>query len=226
MIEFWWSSGENRKKIAWVSWQKLCKSKELGGLGFNDMEKFNQTLLAKQSWRVLDKPKSLLARVSSSDTSAILPFWKATLGSRPSFAWRSMLHGRELLQQGLVKRIGAGSRTSVWWEKWIVDSVPRVPDYRPGSVIDLTLKVEDLLEQNSHTWNQTLVRQTFSQKDAHIILKIKTHPSKPDYFEWGLTKNGVYSSKSGYDLIETLEELNSPATSTTPPLERKLWSDL
>ena len=25
MIEFWWSSGNNRKKIPWVAWQKLCK---------------------------------------------------------------------------------------------------------------------------------------------------------------------------------------------------------
>lgn len=41
MIEFWWSSGNNRKKIAWVVWKKLCTDKDLGGLGFKDIEMFN-----------------------------------------------------------------------------------------------------------------------------------------------------------------------------------------
>ena len=47
MVEYWWSSGSNRKKISWVAWQKLCKSKEDGGLGFHDISRFNQFLLAK-----------------------------------------------------------------------------------------------------------------------------------------------------------------------------------
>ena len=63
MIEFWWGSGNNRKKIAWVAWQKLCKDKEVGGLGFKDLEKFNQALLAKQAWRIWKNPQSLLARI-------------------------------------------------------------------------------------------------------------------------------------------------------------------
>ena len=44
MIEFWQSSGSNKKKISWVAWQWLCKDKNVGGLGFKDLEKFNQSL--------------------------------------------------------------------------------------------------------------------------------------------------------------------------------------
>ncbi|KAL0716680.1 hypothetical protein Bca4012_066002 [Brassica carinata] len=157
MTEFWWSSGENRKNIAWVSWQKLCKSKELGGLGFKDLEKFNQSLLAKQAWRVLSKPDSLLARVLKQCYFSTTSFLERNLGSRPSCAWRSLLHGRELLQKDLVKTIGDCSQINVWWDKWIVDPVPRTSDYRPESVLDLTLKVDDLIEQNSCSLNQALV---------------------------------------------------------------------
>lgn len=33
MVEFWWSNGSNKEKIAWVSWERLCKRKEEGGWG-------------------------------------------------------------------------------------------------------------------------------------------------------------------------------------------------
>jgi len=32
-------------KIAWVSWEPACLSKEKGGLGIRDLTKFNQALL-------------------------------------------------------------------------------------------------------------------------------------------------------------------------------------
>lgn len=59
MIEFWSSSG-SKKKTPWVAWQKLCKDKEMRGLGFHDIEKFNQSLLAKQAWRIWERPTSLV----------------------------------------------------------------------------------------------------------------------------------------------------------------------
>ncbi|KAG2295020.1 hypothetical protein Bca52824_041689 [Brassica carinata] len=141
MTEFWWSSGSNRRKIAWVSWQKLCKSKSEGGLGFKDLEMFNQSLLGKQAFRIWSNPDSLVARVLKHRYFRNGSFMESSLGSRPSYAWRSILHGRELLKQGLVQSIGDGSRTNVWWDKWIIDKVPRSPNYRADSVVDLTLKV-------------------------------------------------------------------------------------
>ena len=63
MIEFWSTSRSNKKKTPWVAWQKLCKDKEMGGLGFHDIEKFNQSLLAKQAWRIWERLTSLVNRI-------------------------------------------------------------------------------------------------------------------------------------------------------------------
>lgn len=63
VARFWWSTKENNRGIHWIAWDKICVPLEEGGLGFLDFRDFNLALLAKQLWRLLVYPDSLLARV-------------------------------------------------------------------------------------------------------------------------------------------------------------------
>lgn len=45
---------------------RLCKHKSTGGLGFRNFRDFNLALLAKQGWRFLTKPNSLVSKVYKS----------------------------------------------------------------------------------------------------------------------------------------------------------------
>lgn len=48
--KFFYGQRGDRRKIHWVRWDELTKSKLVGGMGFQDLALHNDSLLAKQAW--------------------------------------------------------------------------------------------------------------------------------------------------------------------------------
>ncbi|KAG7552423.1 Reverse transcriptase zinc-binding domain [Arabidopsis thaliana x Arabidopsis arenosa] len=124
-------------------------------------------------------------------------FLNASLGARPSFAWRSILHGRYLLKQGLKRMIGDGENSLVWTDQWVLDGTIRAPLMK-NIIFDLNLRVRDLLDPQTGSWDMDRLQFHFYPRDVELILKIKPVTSSEDFFIWEHTKSGEYSVKSGY----------------------------
>ncbi|CAJ2666249.1 unnamed protein product [Trifolium pratense] len=61
---FWWGGGNgNSKGIHWLAWERLACPKDKGGLGFRNFEAFNMAMVAKQAWKILQNPDTLVARL-------------------------------------------------------------------------------------------------------------------------------------------------------------------
>ena len=48
VCKFWWGETNEKNKMAWLSWDKMCLPKEESGLGFHNLKAFNHALSAKQ----------------------------------------------------------------------------------------------------------------------------------------------------------------------------------
>ena len=57
---FWWGQKQDERKMAWLSWDKMCIPKALGGMGFKLLKHFNLAPLAKQGWRLQVGQNSLV----------------------------------------------------------------------------------------------------------------------------------------------------------------------
>lgn len=203
MADFWWNSLEHKRKIHWLSWTSMCLAKEQGGLGFKDIQSFNQALLAKQAWRILNEPASLFARVFKSRYFPASDFLSAKNGPRPSYAWRSIQFGKELLSQGLRKQLGNGRDIFVWTENWIEGDERRRPLMK-NILVDIMLKVSDLIDHHNRCWRLDKLHDLFYEEDIRSILSMRTAFDHDDYWIWIHNRHGGYSVKSGYWLINNM----------------------
>ena len=62
IAQFWWNSNPPKRGIHWAKWEKVCLPKEEGGIGFRLIHEFNLALLAKQLWRLVRHPDSLVMK--------------------------------------------------------------------------------------------------------------------------------------------------------------------
>ncbi|XP_048605821.1 uncharacterized mitochondrial protein AtMg00310-like [Brassica napus] len=210
IAQFWWSSNPPKNGIHWAKWEKVYLPREEGGIGFRMIHEFNLALLAKQLWRLVQFPNSLVARVLKGRYYRLSSPLRVNSASSPSYVWTSISTARMLLLLGNRQKIHSGYEVKVWEDPWIPTTHAR-PAVPVAPIIHPNMRVSDLINQGTKEWDVGLLENYVNLDDIPLIRSLaisSTH--RRDTFCWNYTRNGQYTVKSGYwvarNLLKTEEE--------------------
>ncbi|KAL9293689.1 hypothetical protein AtEden1_Chr3g0197511 [Arabidopsis thaliana] len=124
-MNFWWEKNAKKRGIPWIAWKRLQYSKREGGLGFKDLAKFNDALLAKQAWRIIQNVQSLFARNMKARYFKDDSILDAKPRKYQSYGWASMLAGRDMIKKGSRYLIGDGTSIRIGHDNIVASHPPR-----------------------------------------------------------------------------------------------------
>ncbi|XP_051221867.1 uncharacterized protein [Lolium perenne] len=222
--DFWWGDEDDRRKMHWLAWDKITRPKTQGGVGFRDLRVLNQALLARQAWRLIQFPDSLCARLLKARYYPFGDLLDTAFIQNQSQTWQGIVYGLDLLKQGIIWRIGSGSKVGIFRDNWLP---------RPG-----TMKVEgrrnnsrrrwvsELINPITRAWDDVAIRSCYSPTDSDAILSIKL-PARAsgDFVAWSAESNGIFSVRSAYRIgvNPMIQRLSQGQSSSEPSGDRSIW---
>ena len=142
-----------------------------------------------------------------------------------SYAWKSILRGRDIIKRGAIWRIGSGEKINIWQQRWLPRKhPPRQPMCPLESFENYT--VDLLIDPNTRTWNEELIDGLFVEEDAELIKKTPlSWAATEDTLYWSYSTSGHYTCKSGYMFLKQESEME---TSQQVPLihDKQVWKKI
>ncbi|GJM95313.1 hypothetical protein PR202_ga12030 [Eleusine coracana subsp. coracana] len=200
---YWWGSAVDSRRIHWRRWQDMTRPKSCGGIRVRDTHMFNIAMLGKQGWRLMTNSNSLCARVLKGKYFPNSDFLAARKKKNSSHTWRAILAGRKALELGLIRRIGDGSLTSIWNDRWIPNGVGFRPICQKEDAD--AQQVSDLMIPGIQAWDDVALEQNLIQMDAEAVKRIPLGRAEEDFWAWSAERHGLYTVKSAYRLLVEAE---------------------
>lgn len=219
LTRFWWDAKPEIRKMCWIAWDKLTLPKGAGGLGFKEIEVFNDALLAKHAWRLLKDPTSLLGQTLLTRYCRFDDFLECSAPNSASHGWRGILAGREIFKRGLGWVIGDGKSAKVWSDNWMSTCQQLCP-IGPPKEEDKEMVVNDLMLPNSTMWNVVKIKQCLPQYEEKIRGITPSEFGMSDSLVWLADKSGNYTTKLGY----ALSKINTEGADSTFNWRRCVWN--
>ncbi|KAI8573692.1 hypothetical protein RHMOL_Rhmol01G0297000 [Rhododendron molle] len=199
---FLWGDSNKKKKIHLLSWSKVCKSKDSGGLGIRKARHQNLALLAKLGWKITTKENSLwvsFLRDKYLHNNSLLS-WSWPCKKSASFVWRSITKANFIIKKGVKWKIGDGNSIDLWLDWWFGDG-PLIDKF-PGNHGSHNVKLNSIFNTNNG-WDLSSISQVINtQTVAEILLvNIPDIHGTGDHPTWVATPNGTFSSAAAFNIV-------------------------
>lgn len=204
-----------------VSWNTICKPKQHGGLSFRLTSQFNEDLIMKVGWGLIQQPNSLWGRVLRSKYGCgndIVPTVKQC--GRESLLWRGIRSTWKNVISDCRWRVGNSSDIWFWKDSWIMSGhVLLTLATNPIPLASLDLSLSSYYDPDSG-WRTEL----FVDLPPHnIVEEITSFHSIHDLEDrdegfWYGTPSGAFSTKSAYELVSPI-----PNDRTEEAKWKSLW---
>ncbi|KAJ4969222.1 hypothetical protein NE237_015923 [Protea cynaroides] len=203
LARFLWSGASLSKKAHFISWEKVCRPRNEGGLGIRWIVDINRAGILKLFWFVASNKTSLWVswvkkRYLKHDT-----IWSVKVHINRSWAWRSILKCRPFTPSLVDYRIGSGESTFFWLDPWLPGGLlnDRISDYEKELWgIPKMGKVSCVLIGNG--WqicpsNSPSARQIWNE----MVQVNRDHILEDDRILWNQEKSQKFTSKSAWNAV-------------------------
>ena len=196
---FLWGFIDLAKKIHWVGWEKVTKSKEEGGLGLQTAKGRNVALLSKLNWRFHkegEAPYVLKMKYCNHRRRAVANVDKLPCSS----IWAAMKKGMGTFSKGCRWLVTKNSTLNIWHNNWTNGGPFRKLIQGPISQEANRLEIKDIMLDVGWDWEKLTFELPDEVKELICVIPISTLGGGLDKLAWSGSSNRSFDVKSAYGI--------------------------
>ncbi|GKD03414.1 hypothetical protein Tco_1178388 [Tanacetum coccineum] len=118
MKSFLWDSRGNSNGRAKIAWKVVCRPKDQGGLGIKPLGEWNEVLLMKNIWKIVEQKQTLWVQWVNRVKLKGRSVWDIDIDVNDSWGWKKLMELRSKIKPHVFYNIGNGKTTSEWYDRW------------------------------------------------------------------------------------------------------------
>ncbi|GJR62664.1 probable L-cysteine desulfhydrase, chloroplastic [Tanacetum coccineum] len=96
----------------------VCRTKDQGGLGIKPLCEWNEVLLLKNTWKIVDQKQTLWVQWVNRVKLKGRSIWDIDIDVNDSWGWKKLMELRNKIKPHVFHNFGSGKNTSVWYDRW------------------------------------------------------------------------------------------------------------
>ena len=116
---FFWQGDELKRKYRLAKWDIICRPKDQGGLGIENLEIKNRCLLSKWLWKLSTENDAMWAQILHAKYLQKKTLSQVTVRPTDSPFWKGLMKVKQAFFNRMRFAIGNGSSTRFWEDTWL-----------------------------------------------------------------------------------------------------------